>query len=137
MEKLIFEGKIYKVYYDSSLYMGKVVWNGNPSLEEYKQPYEFILNFAKTNRVDNFLADTINQGVVSPDARKWFETSVFPRAVALGLKRGAVVSSANAFKKYYLNAILSAVNKFGVPVKIFSDTESAINWFKSFDKQAA
>jgi hypothetical protein len=137
MEKLIFEGKCVKVFYDSSLHLGKVIWNGNPSIEEYKQPYEFMLDFAKTNQVDNFLADTINQGVVSPEARKWFETSVFPRAVALGLKRGAVVSSANAFKKYYLNAILSAINKFGVPVKIFSDTESAVGWFKSQEKQHA
>jgi hypothetical protein len=88
----------------------------------------FLLDFAKTHTITRFLSDTREQGVVSPENRKWFEKEMVPAAIKAGLKRSAVITGSNVFKRYYINMILSAVNKFNMPFKIFSDEESAIKF---------
>jgi hypothetical protein len=133
MENLIFENKCAKVYYIPELRLGKVVWDGAPNSEEYKQPFRTLLEFSKNNPVINFLSDTTKQGVVSPENRKWFEMEMMPAALKAGLKRGSVVMDANIFKQYYINMILKASNKFGMPMKVFSKEEDALVWIKQFE----
>ena len=116
-----------KVLYDPVRFIGKVIWSGNPTENKYRAPFEKVLQYAKDgHKVTRFLSDTRNQGVVSVENRKWFEKEMFPEAVKVGLKRAAAISDSNAFKRYYINMILSSINKFGIPLKIFGDEESAI-----------
>ena len=67
-----------------------------------------------------FLSDIREQAVISPEDRKWFENEAMPKAVAKGLNAAAVVFNGNVFKKYYLNIILQATNKFGLPMNVFT-----------------
>jgi hypothetical protein len=55
---------------------------------------------------------------------------MMPRAVAAGLKRAAIVTNGNAFKLYYINLILSAVNKFPIVTKLFNKQHEAIDWLE-------
>jgi hypothetical protein len=59
---------------------------------------------------------------------------MIPKAIDNGLKRAAVVFDGNVFKKYYINMILQVINKFGIPMKLFSTEEDAVKWFQSFYK---
>lgn len=115
-----------RVAYDPEKYIGKIIWQGNPKPEEYKKPFLKLLEWAKDNKTTRFMSDTRNQGVVSPENRKWFEAEMVPAAINAGCKRAAVITSGNVFKRYYLNMILSVVNKFDMPFKIVQDEESAI-----------
>ncbi|GAA0192906.1 hypothetical protein GCM10009122_55770 [Fulvivirga kasyanovii] len=116
-----------RVLYDPEKYIGKIIWQGNPKQEEYKKPFLVLLDWAqKGNVVSRFLSDTRNQGVVSPENRKWFEAEMVPASINAGCKRSAVITSGNVFKRYYLNMILAVVNKFDMPFKIVQDEESAI-----------
>lgn len=109
--------------------IGKVVWSGSPSPEQYKKAFLALLDHAKKgNKMTRFLSDTRNQGIVNPENRKWFEREMVPAAINAGLTRAAVITNGNAFKRYYINLILSTVNKFNVPFKIFSDEQEAINF---------
>lgn len=118
-----------KVVYDKERHIGKIIWSGNPTVDQYKKPFGVLLDWAaKGNPVPRFLSDTRNQGVVSPENRKWFEKEMIPAAIAAGLRRSAAITGGNVFKRYYLNMILSAVNKFNMPFKIFSDEESAVKF---------
>jgi len=97
--------------------------------------FTVLLEFAKTTKVENFLSDIRNQGVVSPDSRKWFEKEALPAGMKLGLQRAGVIIDGNIFKRYYINMIISSTNKFGLPLKVFSTEEDALNWFeKKMDK---
>ena len=128
MEK-IFESPSATVYYLPDKTMGKIVWHGAPLFEDYKQPFMVLINLAKDGTtVTRFLSDIREQGIVSPDSRKWFEKEMVPAAIQYGLKRAAVISGGNAFKMYYINLILGAVNKFDLPFKIFGDEEKAIEF---------
>lgn len=126
-EIVIMDESYVKVIYDPERYIGKIIWSGNPTEGKYKVPFEKMLKWAQDgNKVTRFLSDTRNQGIVSVENRKWFEKEMFPAAVKVGLKRAAAISDSNAFKRYYINMILSSINKFGIPLKIFGDEESAI-----------
>jgi hypothetical protein len=134
MENMIFENRCTKVYYNADLQLGKIVWNGIPSAMEYKEPFLKLIDHAKTVPIPNFLSDTTNQGVVNPESRKWFEKEMLPAAMKAGLKRAGVVSNSNVFKRYYINMIIGATNKFALPVKIFSNEEDALKWFAESGK---
>jgi hypothetical protein len=135
METLIFENTCASVYYIPELQLGKIVWNGNPAGDLYKDPFRKLIAHAVHHPTPNFLSDTTNQGIVNPENRKWFETHAIPDAINAGLKRAGIITSANVFKRYYLNMILSATNKFGLPVKMFESEEEAHKWFESFTKK--
>lgn len=129
MDQLILSTPYAKVYYQPSQTLGKIVWLGAATSEEYKRPFLALIDLAKKGTsVSRFLSDIRQQGVVSPESRKWFEKDMVPAAVANGLKRAAVISSSNAFKMYYINLILSSVNKFNLPFKIFGDEERALDF---------
>jgi hypothetical protein len=118
-----------RVLYDQDRQLGKIVWSGSPTVVEYRKPFQCLLDWnAKGNKVSRFLSDTRNQGIVSPENRKWFEKEMVPAAVSGGLKRAAVLTNGNVFKQYYINLILSAVNKFNMPFKVFSSEESALEF---------
>jgi hypothetical protein len=116
------------VTYMPGFKFAKIVWNGRVSFEEYKHVFETILKNAEENETIRFASDLRKQGVVGPETRKWFEKEMIPRAIAAGLQRAAVITDANAFKRYYLNLILSSVNKFGLPFKLFGTDEEAIEF---------
>jgi hypothetical protein len=128
MEKeVVLDLPVVTVYYDRQRQLGKIEWHGNPTKEEYRKPFLTLLEWAaKGNPVIRFLSDTRQQGVVSPENRKWFEKEMLPAALEAGLLRAAVLTDSNVFKMYYLNMILSAVNKFNMPFKIFNDEDKAV-----------
>jgi hypothetical protein len=129
MEKELMKESYVRVVYDPERFIGKVIWTGSPTTEQYKIPFKVLLDWAaKGNKVTRFLSDTREQGVVNPENRKWFEKEMIPAAIKAGLKRAAAVTGGNVFKRYYVNMIISAVNKFGMPLRVFSDEESAVKF---------
>ncbi len=131
MKKVIFDTDYAEVSYDASLKLGKIVWKRKPGFEEYRKPFNELLEFAKTHDIDNFLSDIRNQGVVSPDNRKWFEKEALPEAThQRGLKRAATIFDGNIFKKYYLDMIIKTSGKFKLPLKTFTSEEDALSWIK-------
>jgi hypothetical protein len=109
-----------------------LIWDGNPNGDEYKKPFMAMIEFGKRNPVDGMLSDISNQGIISPENRKWFEKEMMPQAVGAGLKQAAIVTNGNAFKMYYINIILSAVNKFPITTKLFNKREDALAWLATF-----
>lgn len=132
MDELILENKVCKVYYNEALLLGKVVWDGGPTQEEYKEPFLSLIEYSKKRTIHNFISDITLQGTQSQKNRSWFEEVMMPMAIEHGLKRGAIVTNANPFKKFYINMLLRVSNKFGLPVQIFSDQKEAEVWVKSF-----
>jgi len=135
MKEIIKDTEFAEISYDRELVLGKIEWKRKTSTEEYQFAFETLLDFAQKNPADNFLSDIRRQSVVSPENRKWFETEMLPKAIEVGLKRVAVVFDGNVFKKYYLNMILKVTNKFKLPMKVFTSTNEALEWIKSFNNE--
>jgi len=134
MKQVVFEYEYAQIFHDPSIKLGIIVWKRKPDNSEYQNAFEVMIEFSKKHPIDNFLSDIRNQGVVSPENRKWFESVMIPKAIDNGLKRAAVVFDGNVFKKYYINMIIQVINKFGIPMKLFNTEEDAVKWFRSFYK---
>ena len=132
MNNVIFQAPYATVTHDEKRRFLLLIWHGNPTRDEYKKPFQAMLEFGRRNHVLSMLSDISKQGVISPENRKWFEKEMMPDAVKAGLKRAAIVTNGNAFKLYYVNLILSAVNKFPVVTKLFGSQEDAMKWIYSF-----
>ena len=134
-EVAILEESYVKATYVPEYKLVKVVWNGQVSSENYRKTYTTVLDYQKNSSVplENFMADIRQQGVVNPNDRKWFEQVAIQRAIEQGLKRASVITDANVFKKYYINLILKATSKFGLPLRLLGTPEDAYDWFKSFE----
>ena len=132
MNTNVFQAPYATVTYDSVKRLMVLTWTGSPNKEEYKKPFLTMLTYGKKYPVDGMLSDITNQGIIAPDNRKWFEKEMMPLAVEAGLKRGAIVTSGNAFKLYYINLILAAVNKFPITTKLFNNQKDAYTWLESF-----
>jgi hypothetical protein len=132
METNVFNAPYATVTYNPKKRLIVLIWTGSPNKEEYQKPFLTMLDYGKKHPVDGMLSDITNQGIISPDNRKWFEKEMMPRAVQAGLKRGAIVTSGNAFKLYYINLILAAVNKFPITTKLFNNQQDAFAWLDSF-----
>lgn len=134
MDPIVFKSIYATVTYNPKKKMMVLVWDGSPTPEEYKKPFLTMLEYGSRFPVDGMISDISNQGIINPENRKWFEKEMMPRAVAAGLKRGAIVTNGNAFKLYYINLILSAVNKFPIQTKLFNNRDDAFKWLDSFQK---
>jgi len=116
------------ISYSEEKRIGMIKWTGKCTSEEYREAFLFLIEQQKKYNLIRFLSDVRDQGVISPDDRKWFEHVAIPMSIELGLKAAAVIFIGNVFKKYYLNVILQATNKFGLPVKLFVELEPAEEW---------
>lgn len=128
---IIEESDVFTSNYDENTKIASLVWKDNPTMEEYQQGFNSVLEVHKKSPIPFFYSDIRGQGVTSPDKRKWFENVALPQAIEGGLKKAAVVTNANPFKKYYLNVVLSASKKFNLPFKICSSSEEAEQWLLS------
>ena len=131
MNEIVFQASYATVSYDAAKQLMVLIWNGSPSTEEYKVPFQKMLQYSETHPTEAMISDISNQGIINPDNRKWFEKEMMPKAVTAGLKRAAIVTNGNAFKMYYINIILSAVNKFPITTKLFNKQKDAFEWLES------
>ena len=127
---ILLDEKYAQVTYDEENKLGMIEWKGKCSSEEYQGAFMKLLNFQKLKPISRYISDIRNQSIISPTDRKWFEHEALPLAVKQGLKAGAVVFDGNAFKKYYINVILAATNKFGMPMKVFNELDEAKAWLE-------
>jgi len=125
MKEIIRENKFSEVSYSKEHDLLEVVWKSKivPS-EEYRATWEATRKLV----FKNFLSDGRQQGLVSPDDRKWFQSTIVKEAADKGLTTAAVVIADNPFKKYYMNMIFKVVKVSGVKMKIFTDYNKAKKW---------
>jgi len=135
--ELIFENEYFKLGHQTELLTVFLKWKSFQSIsfDNYKLPFETSHKFQLCQTVDNLLVDSRMSGVVPPNYRIWLQEFAIPLAANQGLKRAAVVTVTNVFKRYYFNKIMNTTDKFGVPFKIYGTTEEAVAWIKTFYKK--
>ncbi len=131
----IFENDVAKLTYEEELKVLTITWtNKKMTFEEYQLPFKLAIEFMSKKPVVNYISDIRNQGIVSPDFRKWLQETALPEAAKVGLKRVVGVASVNVFKQYYINNVFQSAKKFGIPFKMFNSIEDAKKWFREFEK---
>jgi len=128
--KEIFKTDYVEITFDEEAKVLFAKWTkANFTSEQYREVWEKNLEFGFANDVDFFLSDIIEQKVVTPEDRKWFEESAVPRAIKTGIKKGGIILGANPFKRYYFNNIMKKIGGTDLPFKAFKDKDAAYKWF--------
>lgn len=131
--EIVFENEFSRLSYEEDLKILTITWyNKKLSFEEYQRPFKLALEFMTKKPVENYISDIRNQGIVSPDFRKWLQEVAMPEAAKAGLKRVVGVANVNVFKQYYINNVFQSAKKFGLPFKMFNTIEEAKKWFSEF-----
>lgn len=131
---IVFESEFAKVTYEGDLKVLTITWsNHKMTLEDYQKPFMVALEFMGKKPVVNYISDIRDQGIVSPEFRKWLEEVALPNAAKAGLKRIVGVATVNVFKQYYINNVFQSAKRFGLPFKMFNTPEEAKRWFREFD----
>jgi hypothetical protein len=131
----IFENDYSILTYEKELRILIITWKDKIlTFEEYQRPFKTALDFMTKNPVDNYISDIRNQGIVSPEFRKWLEQVAMPEAAKAGLKRVVGVANVNVFKQYYINNVFNSAKRFGMPFKMFNNIDDAKAWFSEFEK---
>ena len=113
--------------------IGKIDWKGSCTSQQYRDTFSYLLEQQGKLGLIRYLSDIREQAVISIDDRKWFETVALPKAIEQGLKAAAVVFNGNVFKKYYFNVIMQSSKKYGLPIKLFNDEQSAQDWLMTIN----
>jgi hypothetical protein len=131
----IFENDYFILTYEREFKILTITWKDKKlTLEEYQRPFKTALDFMNKNPVSNYISDIRNQGIVSPEFRKWLEQEAMPAAAKAGLKRVVGVANVNVFKQYYINNVFNSAKRFGIPFKMFHNIDEAKAWFREFDQ---
>ena len=130
----VFENDYASLTYEEDLKLLIITWsNLKMTFEEYQKPFNMAIDFMTKKSVDNYISDIRNQGIISPEFRKWLQEIALPQAAKAGLKRVIGVANVNVFKQYYINHVFQSAKKFGIPFKMFDTIEEAKEWIKTFD----
>ena len=126
----IFNSDYVNISFDEDHKLVFVKWfNISFNSDQYKDVWEKTIEFGNNNEVHYFLSDIIDQRVVSPDDRKWFEEEAIKRAIKTGIKKAGIILGSNPFKIYYFNNIMKKVGGTDLPFKAFKNKEKAYEWF--------
>ncbi|MBN2348630.1 MAG: hypothetical protein JXJ22_07335 [Bacteroidales bacterium] len=130
----VFNSDFATLTYEEDLKVLTITWKDRKiTFEEYQKPFEEAIKYMSKKPVDNYISDIRNQGIISPDYRKWLQEIAFPEAAKAGLKRVVGVANINIFKQYYINNVFQSAKKFGIPFKMFNSIEEAKKWFLEFE----
>lgn len=120
-----------KAYFYPDIRVIHFIWQRKCTGKQYRKNFLEAIEFSSKNNGEYFLSDLRKQGVVGPEDRKWFENEVIPEAIKNGLKKAALVFEGNVFKMYYVNLLLAHFLKREIPMKMFKDTNTALDWLIS------
>jgi hypothetical protein len=131
----IFDNDFARLTYEEDLKVLTITWKDNKlTFEEYQKPFKVALAFMDKKPVENYISDIRDQGIISPEFRKWLQEVAMPAAAKAGLKRVVGVANVNIFKQYYINNVFQSAKKFGIPFKMFNNIEDAKKWFSESGK---
>jgi hypothetical protein len=129
MAEIIYNSEIVDLIYSKPELLVELIWKQNTSSEEFRSIYTFAVNFASKNKVQYFLSDLRNEGVVSLEDVKWLTKDVISRANELGMKKIALVNEDDEiFSTIYAESVKKKLEKLAVHVQIFNDVISARSW---------
>ncbi|RSK48504.1 STAS/SEC14 domain-containing protein [Hymenobacter rigui] len=128
----LFENPYCTIFLDESVPALYQEWQGFVSGEPLREAHNATVQLLRAHRLNRVLADTRHMRVISQADQQWITESYFPRAIAAGLRRVAILQSEDMFNQTSVQAIMATVIRNTlVQAEHFQDLESARNWLRA------
>lgn len=106
-------------------------WRGFAQSADYRQGLDKVLELLQAHKATKALADLRDQKPATEADQQWTNENWFPRAIAIGLNRMAVVIPKSQLANMALTKIMSNVNDQEFNTAYFDDVEEAKKWLAS------
>ncbi len=106
-----------------------IKWNGNSTSEEYRDTMECALEIAKELNLDGWISDAKNGAAVTPEDMEWVSNTFITKAFRQ-IKKVAVVTAEDIFRKIETEDIEDALKKSIARVAYFDHLENAKKWIE-------
>ena len=128
--KEILNNEFASVSYDSESSSIITVWKKPSTSEAYKVIFSVILEKILEYKVEAFISDIFQQGIVSTENRFWLQNEILPKAYAGGLRKVGTITPNDVFSKFYVESIKNGVfiNSIDLEFRYFQDLISAQAW---------
>ena len=128
--KEILSNEFASVSYDSESSSIITVWKKPSTSEAYKVIFSAILEKILEYKVEAFINDIFQQGIVSTENRFWLQNEILPKAYAGGLRKVGTITPNDVFSKFYVESIKNGVfiNSIDLEFRYFQDLISAQAW---------
>ena len=103
-------------------------WNGFANSVELRAGMMKIIDVIRERHAASFVSDNQRLEVVTNEDQLWIRDSWTPLAVAVGLKRIAVVLAPRGLGKIASEAVLSQIGKTAFVTRTFGTVSDAIAW---------
>jgi hypothetical protein len=103
-------------------------WNGFANSVELRASMMKIIDVIRDRHAASFVSDNQKLEVVTNEDQLWIRDSWTPLAVAVGLKRIAVVLAPRGLGKIASEAVLSQIGKTAFVTSTFGTVSDAIAW---------
>ncbi len=106
-------------------------WKKFTHSHEFRTGLEKGLELAKQKAASRWLADVRNIGALPQDDQDWSNRDWFPRVLAAGIKRNALIVPTSTLHQIAMEAIRSKVEGVDLETAYFDDIEKAKQWLDS------
>jgi hypothetical protein len=127
----LFENEHCTIYYDASVPAIHQLWRGFASGQLLREAHNATVQQVRAHKVRCILADTRQMRVISRADQQWITDNYFPRLVAAGGRRIAIVQSEDIFNQTSVQHILkNSIRNSSVLAEHFQTTEAAQAWLR-------
>lgn len=117
------------ICYDKGRNVGKSVWNGFVSGEEYRQSMMACVRLMTEQNVRYWMADDREMKAIRLKDQEWSNTVLMPKLANSSLKKMALVVSRDMFNQIAVDRIIGqARNAIGFEIRYFKDPKPAEAW---------
>jgi hypothetical protein len=119
------------IHWDPGTKCVHLEWKGFVHGEKGRTGLNMGLDFFKTKATDRWLADTRQLKVVPEEDLKWINEDWFPRAIAAGVRRMALVVPESVLAKMSIRRLMSKVKDEDIETAYFGSVEDAKTWLRT------
>lgn len=128
---LYFQDTYVTVSWDESTQAVTVVWKGFVTLDKVRTGLEKALELYQAKGKGKWLADTTQILPFGKEAERWMNEDWFPRAIAAGVKKMALLIPKSSLGKMSLESLMGKVPGTDLTTAYFDNQEAAKKWLIS------
>ena len=116
------------VTWDPAIGAARIEWQGWANPSEFAAANDAVITALKLHRGTKALGDGRNMKVIQQSDQDWIIQSWFPRAIAAGLTRLAVVLSKSGLTQMIIEDVIARVPGSQLDVGYFANVKEATTW---------
>ena len=128
MGEILYENEIVSLIYVRTDRLIELQWKLKSTSDEFKKSFLLAADFAKKNKVQFFLSDIRNEGLVDIEDIRWLEQVILPQAVDVGVQRIAIIAEESLYSNLYAETLKKKIERLPISVGLFTDVSSARSW---------